>query len=240
MWSTTPTGWTPPPRGRSCSAPAGWGGPGRHGVRRPGRCLGRPSTRRVFRDVLTGLEPDAARALLDYTWATHRQRRSPGGSSWRRAATRWPCWSCPASSPPPSSGAPRPYLHSSTSPPMSSRCSSTGAAGCRHQCSPCCCWPPRTTPASSTCCGAPRPASVWRSRPWRPPWTPGCSSATRRRSRCATRWCVRRSTRPRRGRTGAGPTGPWPRHWPARGTRPRGLASRLRRRRPRPGAGHRP
>ena len=48
----------------------------------------------------------------------------------------------------------------------------------------------------------------------------GLRAARRRRDvglACATRWCGRRSTRPRRVRTGGALTGRWPRRWPARG-----------------------
>ena len=68
-------------------------------------------------------------------WATRRRPRSPTGSSPRRAATRWPCSSCPPSSAPTSSAGPPPLPPSCTSPPGSSRPSSTAADGCRHRCS---------------------------------------------------------------------------------------------------------
>ena len=42
---------------------------------------------------------------------------------------------------------------------------------------------------------------------------------TGRSSRCAIRWCGRRSTRPPRARNGDAPTGRWPRPWPESGTR---------------------
>ena len=47
---------------------------------------------------LTGLDPAAARELLDQRLGERARWRSPNGSSRRAAATHWHCWSCPPSS----------------------------------------------------------------------------------------------------------------------------------------------
>ena len=66
-----------------------------HGVRSPRR-RGEPFRPEGLDELtLAGLDPDAARALLD-THAGRAPRRGgrPTGSSPRRGATRWRCWSC--------------------------------------------------------------------------------------------------------------------------------------------------
>ena len=132
--STTPTGSTPRRRKRCCSARGGWGRPRGHGVRRPRghRVDLRPAraSRAGHDRPRPGGGPRPPRSST--RWRT-RQRRSPSGWSRRRAATRWPCSSCPASSAPDQlqgSLALPAQLHLTRT---SSGRSSTGAVGCRRR-----------------------------------------------------------------------------------------------------------
>jgi hypothetical protein len=69
----------------------------------------------------------------------------------------------------------------------------------------------------------------------RQPWSSGLLVGdTTSLSRCATPWCGRRLPGSDRGRTGAVPTGPWPRPWPAWETPTARPGTVLRRRRHRP------
>ena len=170
--------------------------------------------------VLTGLDPDAARALLDA--APGRRARAGGHRAARRRDRRQPAGPAGAArraQPRPSSAGPPPLppqLHLTAHVEQafldrSRRLPRTGAVraaarGRRRHRRARASSAPRRRPSAST------------SRPSRPPWSPGCWSATRRRARCATRWCGRRSTRPRPARTGAARTGRWPRRWPGSGT----------------------
>ena len=170
--------------------------------------------------VLTGLEPDAARALLDAA-PGGRTRRGGHPAAHRRDARQpaGPAGAARRAHRGPAPRVRRRCRRSSTSPPTWSRSSSTGAGGC-----------PRPVQSVLLLAAADdtgdldvlRRASAGLGLDEHGPGgRPGLRAARRRRdrrSRCATRWCGRRSTRPRRVRTGAALTGPWPRPWPAPGT----------------------
>ena len=224
----------PATAGRCCSAPAGSVRTGWPWCSPPATTRRRRSTRRAVAElVLTGLDPDASRALLERApRRTRRPRRSPERLDRRdAAATRWPCWSSRRAHRRPAQGYVPP---AGPAPPHRA-----GRAGLPRPEPP----PARRVQTLLLLAAADDTGDVAvlrraasRPRPGRDALEAALDSGLLVEDAsvvaCVTRWCVRRSTRPRRARTAAGPPGPG--RGPGRHRRPRpgGLAPCLRCRRP--------
>ena len=218
------------------TARGGPGGDGVRGARRRGGGLRGARPGRAGRSPVSTPRPPAPSSPPG--WAATRPTRSPDGSSRRRAATRWRCSSCPASSRRPSS---RASAALPTTLHLTARVEQAFLDRSRRLPAPV---QRLLLLAAADDTGQPdvlRRACVrtgdWTTTCWSARSTPGCWWTRAARCRCDTRWCARRSTRPPRAadRRGA--------HRALAGAlagsghaRPRGLAPRPRRR----GTGRRP
>ena len=160
---------------------------------------------------LVGLDPDAARQLLDERLGdapapevTERLIAESGGNplALLELPTELSADQLAGSSPLPDTAAPhRPRGAGVPRPQQAAAAAGAVDAAARGR---------RRHRQTSPSCAARRRPSAWASRPSRRPWPPASSSPTPSRSGCVTRWCVRPSTRPPPESSDARRTARWP------------------------------